>query len=158
MNYFPEQVFVGLIEVPDEISLIIPFAGCGHTCKGCHSPEYQSKYNGVRLNAPTFFSLLEKYKDKVSCICFFGGEHEESLSWYIQKAKAAGFKTALYSGYEYGSIPEVVIESLDYLKTGCYDESLGGLLNVTTNQRLYQMNPFKDITDKFWQGGLTSST
>ena len=152
MNYFPEQVFVGLQETPNEISLIIPIAGCGHACKGCHSPEYQHASNGVELTETLYLDLLCRYADKVSCICFFSGEFE--IEHYLTEAKFAGFKTALYSGYDkLWDMPWGVMNSLDFLKLGHYNEGLGGLADSTTNQRMYRVdsNGLENITSEFWR-------
>lgn len=151
MNYFPEETLISLVEVPGEISLIIPIAGCGHFCKGCHSPHYQNENNGEELTEDIFLELLKKYKNKVSCICFFGGEH--SVFSIAEIAKCFGFKIALYSGYEkLWNIPFHLLKLLDYLKLGEYNESLGGLESKKTNQRMYKfINEKIDITKEFWR-------
>jgi anaerobic ribonucleoside-triphosphate reductase activating protein len=157
IRYFPKEVFLGLQEVPDEISLIIPLAGCGHKCKNCHSPHYQNKKNGEVLSWSIYLNLLEQYNNKVSCICFFGGEHSKELASFIWNAKSFfNKKIALYSGYDtIDSIPNNsdFINFLDYIKIGHYNEELGGLESKTTNQKLYKKidNVFIDITTKFWR-------
>ena len=156
MKYFPEQVFVGLQEVPDEISLIIPLAGCGHHCRGCHSPEYQDETKGVDLTVSVLEHLLEDYRDKCSCVCIFGGEHgSNTLSLICDLALSMGYTTALYSGYnKLWDIPYTVLKKLDYLKLGEYVQELGGLAEKTTNQRMYRIDEFgipKDITKEFWK-------
>jgi len=152
MNYLPEQVFIGLQEVPGEISLIIPITGCGHSCKGCHSPELQDASNGVQLTNVVYLELLDKYKDKVSCICFFAGEFE--VEHLLLEAKRRVFKTALYSGYDkLWDIPWGIMDKLDYLKMGHYNEKLGGLANSITNQRMYRLTDegLEEITSEFWR-------
>jgi len=156
MNIIKSDVFIGLIEIPDEISLIIPFAGCGHSCKGCHSVEYQSKESGELININEFYNLISEYINKVSCICFFGGEYDPQIFWYLICAKELGFKVALYSGYELKELPDYILDNVDYIKTGEYVEELGGLDSKTTNQILYKINyntpqRFIDITTKFWR-------
>jgi anaerobic ribonucleoside-triphosphate reductase activating protein len=151
MNYIPEQVFVGLQEIPNEISLIIPIVGCGHKCTGCHSPEYQNASNGIQLTDEKYIELLGKYEDKVSCICFFGGEY--NIDWHLWQAKCWGFKTALYSGYTSIDIPICLMDRLDYIKTGSYVKELGGLDKKSTNQKMYMYTEsgFVDITSEFWR-------
>jgi len=156
MNFFPDQVFVGLQEVPDEISLIIPLAGCGHTCSGCHSSEYQDPTAGKELTVSILEHLLEDYRDKCSCVCVFGGEHGDyTLSLIYELAHNLGYKTALYSGYDkLWDIPHEILMKLDYLKLGEYVQELGGLAEKTTNQRMYRIDEFgvpKDITKEFWR-------
>lgn len=153
MNYFPSEVTIGLLEIPDEISLIIPLAGCGHECVDCHSPQYQSYSKGEELTYDKFWSLINKYTNKVSCVCFFGGEHNlESLKKLSEKLTYMGFKTALYSGYTFDTLPFCLQKTFDYLKLGQYSKKLGGLDSKTTNQRLYKLEDsgYIDITYKFW--------
>ena len=107
LNYFPDEVCIGLQEIPQEISLIVPLAGCGHNCLDCHSPHYQFATNGEELTIEKFKELLDKYKNKVSCVCFFGGEHEEKqLLNFISLSKTYNLKTALYSGFELFELEE----------------------------------------------------
>jgi len=151
MNYFPEQVFIGLQEVPNEISLIIPIAGCSRNCKGCHSPEYRDASNGVQLTNTLYLELLDKYRNKVSCICFFAGEFE--VEHLLLEARRRGFNTALYSGYDkLWDIPWGIMDKLDYLKLGYYNEDLGGLDKKSTNQKMYMVtgDGLEDITHEFW--------
>jgi anaerobic ribonucleoside-triphosphate reductase activating protein len=158
LNYFPDEVCIGLQEIPQEISLIIPLAGCGHNCLDCHSPHYQIATNGEELTIEKFKELLDKYKNKVSCICFFSGEHEErQLLNFILLSKTYNLKTALYSGFELFELEEnfksnILIE-LDYLKTGQYIRQVGGLDCKTTNQKLWEIkdNNYINITKQFWR-------
>ena len=50
-----------------------------------------------------------------------------------------GIKTCLYSGNDDETAFHYVYDLLDYLKTGHYDEELGGLDCLTTNQRFYRI-------------------
>ena len=61
LNYFPNEVCIGLQEIPQEISLIVPLAGCGHNCLDCHSPHYQIATNGEELTVEKFKELLDKF-------------------------------------------------------------------------------------------------
>ena len=38
-----------------------------------------------------------------------------------------------------------IIENLDFIKVGRYDEKLGGLNSNTTNQKMYDLNNNKEI-------------
>jgi len=155
MNYIPEQVILGLLEVPNEISLIIPITGCSLHCNGCHSPEMQNEKNGEELTEEKFISLLFNYKNKASCICFFSGEFK--ISHLITRAKNEGFKTALYSGFtNIKDIPFNILQNIDYLKLGEYNELKGGLQEKTTNQRIYKIDNgnYEDITQLFWRNKL----
>jgi len=155
MNYFPDEVGLGLVEIPGEISLIIPFAGCGFVCQGCHSPHYQNENNGMKLSLPAYNYLLDMYKDKATCVCFFG-HIRETGDWCLltSLAKERGYKTALYTGAT--DIPYIMWEQFDYVKTGRYIAALGGLDKPTTNQVLWKKeitwrgHDWQNITSSFW--------
>ena len=51
-----------------------------------------------------------------------------------------GLKTSLYSGNDDKEAFQSLYGLLDYLKTGHYDEKLGGLDCPTTNQRFYRFD------------------
>ena len=150
MNYAYAEI--GLIEVPGEISLCIGFTGCPNHCPGCHSQELWDKNYGEPFSKYTLRDLIEKYKDKVSCICFMGGDWSPKvLLGYIKMARAAGFATAVYVGSTTFYVP--ILEYLDYIKTGAYVEDLGGLSSRTTNQKMWKKvgTNWEDITAEFWR-------
>lgn len=159
MNYFPDQVFLALQEVPGEISLIIPLAGCSHSCKGCHSPHFQDKNGGEILVTTIFDDILCKYESKVSCVCFFGGEWQpESLRCLSHIARMHGFKVALYSGFDFEELPEDLTGEFTYIKTGMYREELGGLDSRTTNQRMLRREAdgsWTCLNSEFWRQEIT---
>ena len=154
MNYFPDQVFIGLQEIVGEITLIIPLAYCQHHCVGCHSPEYQDTDGGEVLYSDRLYDIYDKYKSKASCICFFGGEYDKE--WLIGASEVAhfcGFKVALYSGFDFEELPEGLADCFDFVKCGSYREELGGLDKEGTNQRMLKKvdGEFVDITKEFWR-------
>ncbi len=126
-------------EVPDEISLCFSITGCKVGCNGCHSTELWNKNYGSALTNKTFIHWLNKYRNLISCIVFFGGEWQSNA--LIEKlliAKNFNLKTCLYSGEKYIDIK--ISQHLDFLKTGAWQAELGGLESVTTNQ------VFRDLT------------
>jgi len=151
MNIITNQIFIGLVEIPDEISLIIPVAGCGHSCIGCHSPEFKNKNNGIFFSMEDFKNLILKFNKKVSCICFFNG-YIQDIFYYVEEAKLEGFKTAFYTGNDY--LDPILYKYFDYIKYGHYDSNLGGLREKTTNQILLKKekdDSWINITNKFWR-------
>ena len=67
-----------------------------------------------------------------------GGEwHEDELEEMLRIAKQKGLKTALYTGLE--TVSESIKRQLNYLKTGPWIESLGGLTSAVTNQQLVNL-------------------
>lgn len=157
MNYFPNEVCIGLQEIPNEISLIVPLAGCANSlnpCIGCHSKEQQSMFSGENLSKQTFLKLLNKNINKISCVCFFNGEFRNETEDLIKLVKNVKLKVALYSGAnDFCFIKKGILNELDYIKIGEYKEELGGLDSQTTNQRLYEKinNEWIDITKQFWR-------
>lgn len=139
-------------EIPKEISLVFSITGCGGPCKGCHSPFLHNPDNGLYLSMDFFKELLDKYDKQITNVCFLGGEwYIEDLNTLLKEAKSRGVKTSLYTNLEYEDVPRKLKYNLTYLKTGKYIPGLGGLESVITNQRLYQLKPFKkDITNLFW--------
>ncbi len=130
-------------EVPDEVSLCINIASCPYHCKGCHSPELQTD-KGEELTYNVFFSLLNRYKDEITCVCFMGdGGDFEAVAKLANEVRVP-LKTCLYTGAELKNIPSEVLNVFDYIKAGPYIESLGGLDSPTTNQMM-----FKNITKAF---------
>ena len=139
-------------EIPDEISLSFSISNCPNSCPGCHSPHLRTDCGrDVFAILP---QLLRKYKDKISCVLFMGGddyEQEPQLLEALCYCRGKGFKTALYSGFNI--FPnDILSEQLDYVKVGSYEQDLGPLNYPTTNQRLYKKEngEWKDITYRFW--------
>lgn len=136
-------------EIPSEITLGISISGCQIRCVGCHSRElWEDK--GIILGMTEFQWLLNQHTG-ITCVCLFGGEHDiDSLIELFMYAHKR-VKTAWYCGLD--RIPDNkkgILQYLDYLKLGHYDQELGGLDSLTTNQKLYLVNDEKleDITFK----------
>lgn len=136
-------------EIPSEITLGISISGCQIRCVGCHSRElWEDK--GIILGMTEFQWLLNQHTG-ITCVCLFGGEHDiDSLIELFMYAHKR-VKTAWYCGLD--RIPDNkkgILQYLDYLKLGHYDQELGGLDSLTTNQKLYLVNNGKleDITFK----------
>lgn len=150
MFYNSKETGIGLIEVPDEISLCLIIQGCPLNCKGCHSQD--NKINKDKeLTFEELQNLIYTYKNKITCVCFLGGEWEtKNLIVFLKYIKSQNIKTCLYTGLDnfdnWG-----VISNLDFLKIGSYKEEFGGLSEKTTNQKFYKIEGSKkiDITKKF---------
>ena len=125
-------------EIPGEITLGISISGCRIRCPYCHSKELWSD-KGKYLNIKALKALMKQHQG-VTCICFFGGEHDIDSLMGLLKYLYGSVETAWYSGLD--KLPEGKSEILNYLnyyKEGHYDEHLGGLDCETTNQRLYHV-------------------
>lgn len=143
-------------EVPGEISLGISISGCQVHCRGCHSRElWEDK--GSPLTIAELQSLLSKHQG-ITCLCLLGGEHDiDALTELFQYAHKR-VRTAWYCGLD--MIPKDklgILQYLDFVKIGHYDQDLGALGSPLTNQKFYKVKPLPnsdccqltDITIKF---------
>lgn len=125
-------------EVPWELTLGISISGCQIHCKGCHSRElWEDK--GTPLTIEELQSLLDKHQG-ITCLCLLGGEHDiDSLTELFMYAHER-IKTAWYCGLDMIPKDKVgILEYLDFVKIGHYDQELGGLDSPTTNQKFYKL-------------------
>ena len=145
------DVEVVMREVPDEISLSFAVAGCPLKCKDCHWKVAEANAPKTEFSVGMLQTYLDKYKDTISNVLFFGGEWEhDTLMEMLKIVKLYNLKTTLYTGLEYDDVDKRLFAHLDYLKVGGYIAELGALDKTTTNQRLYNLNEDKDITYLFW--------
>lgn len=145
-------------EIPDEISLAINITNCPNNCKGCHS-EYLKQDIGEELTKIKLSELIEQNKG-ISCVLFMGGDKYRHILNYLAKfiKNEYDLKVGYYSGLN--NLDNLDISNFDYIKLGPYIETLGGLDNPKTNQRLFEINRINklfnkhcltDITYKFWK-------
>ena len=148
-------------EIPNEISLGVSISGCRIHCPHCHSKELWEDV-GEQLTVESLEALLRQHKG-VTCLLLMGGEHDlDTLTELLMYAHKR-IKTAWYSGLDI--LPKNkrgMLQFLDFVKFGHYDQELGGLQNPNTNQRLYHLIPKKskkkgqwiqseNITHLFWK-------
>ena len=144
-------------EIPSEISLGVSLSGCTIRCPQCHSKDlWEDK--GIPLTVEELYRLLNRHKG-ITCLLLLGGEHDiPALKTLFQEVhEGTVLRSAWYCGLD--AVPEEhedIVKYLDYLKTGHYDEKLGGLVSPTTNQILYAVQHNADgtynkenINDKF---------
>tara|TARA_R110000868_G_scaffold29732_4_gene110502 strand:- start:4113 stop:4562 length:450 start_codon:yes stop_codon:yes gene_type:complete len=136
MNYYDFQVV--LQEVPGEISLCFSICGCPIKCEGCHSPFLWKEENGSVLTTEVFTKVLQQYENLATCVLFMGGEwHENQLVDLLKLAKNKHYKTCLYTGDE--AVSNLILKELDWIKTGKWNSSLGGLDSERTNQKFIEI-------------------
>ncbi len=149
-------------EVPGEISLGISISGCLQRCVGCHSRElWEDK--GTPLTLDELQRLLDKHQG-ITALCLLGGEHDidalTELFIYAHKR----VKTAWYCGLDLVPKEKLgILQYLDWLKVGHYDQELGGLDSPSTNQRFYKVEHISngdyktiDITNVFLKQNKTN--
>lgn len=144
-------------EVPGEVSLAISISNCPFCCAGCHS-AYLQKDVGDLLTTEVLSALLDKYKSPhtgaytLSCVVFFGGDqHCHEFIELANFVKSINLRVCLYTGAELNTINPQILAVCDYIKVGPYIKSLGGLTSKSTNQRLYKLPTYVDLTNKFWE-------
>ena len=140
-------------EIPDEVTLAVNLTGCPVRCPGCHSPHLWEDA-GETLDEDRLGSIAAGYRGEIGCIALMGGDADpasvERLCAFIKDG--LGLRSAWWSGRQ--ALPKGVdLAHYDYIKTGPYVASLGGLKRRTTNQRLYRVvgGRLEDITFRFWK-------
>ena len=156
LTYYNHQIVFQ--EVPNETTLAFSVGGCPYRCAGCHSPHLREE--GERNLLGDIVSLLNHYTGMITCVCFFGGDHDiDGLMQALWTVRCfdGGIKTCLYSGRD--QLDEdlhQLLPLLDYIKIGSYKQELGGLNSPATNQRFYRVsqgNLSEDITSMFYSKG-----
>lgn len=133
MNYLSRQIVFR--EIPNEVSMSYLITGCTLRCHGCHSSDSWNAAGGKPLTLEILTVHLQKYKEWITCVLFMGGEwHEAELIQFCQFVRGQKIKTALYTGAE--KVSPQLLACLDYLKTGSYVRTLGGLDSKQSNQKL----------------------
>ena len=135
-------------EVPGEISLCFSISGCSLRCSGCHSPLLWKEGIGKELTDAVFSEIVNRYKGFASCVLFMGGEwHLKKLVKNLKLARVEGYKTCLYTGEE--EINSEILEQLDWIKTGRWEKSLGGLDSIITNQKFKEVKTNRILNHLF---------
>lgn len=149
-----QDIKIGLQEVPDEVSLVIPISNCPFRCAYCKTKKLR-KDEGETLSAETLDMLMDSLIGEYTCVCFMGGDiapnEVDELAEHIRNTRP-DIKIAWYSGADALTI-FTNTHNFDYIKLGSYKRKLGGLDRQTTNQRFYKVlsdGLLKDITIRFW--------
>lgn len=137
-----------LQEVPGEVSLCFSISGCPLKCKGCHSPFLWKEGNGYLLSKERFENVLKQYNELATCVLFMGGEwHEKELVKMLKTANNNKYNTCLYTGEE--QVSDAILNELTWVKTGKWEQSLGGLSSVITNQKFITVKTNKNLNYLF---------
>ncbi len=146
MNYYKADIV--LQEVPNEISLCFSICGCTLRCQGCHSPFLWKTENGKPLREADYKLYLSKYHGLISCVLFMGGEWEHvNLLNFLKIARKRNLKTCLYTGLD--DVSEALKSELTWLKTGAWNPELGGLNNISSNQKFIEVSTKKNLNHLF---------
>lgn len=148
------KTYIGLQEVPDEVSLVVEISNCPFNCKGCKNPELRTDV-GEYLDDNALNILLDSIDEDVTCICFKGGDIEpyevNRLAAHIRK-----YYSHLHIAWYSGDVgPGIFFEyhNFDYVKFGHYNKKLGDITSPTTNQRLYKVEGYNlhNITKRMFK-------
>lgn len=142
-------------EYPDEVTLAINLTMCPNRCPGCHSAALRGDI-GEELTPDRLSALIEA-NDGITCVGFQGGDNDPAslleLARYVRERYDGRIRTGWYSGRTWQPEPDILRQSLNYLKLGPYISARGPLSSPTTNQRFYKVNPadgtLDDLTGRF---------
>lgn len=138
---------VSFAEVPDEISLLVNVAGCDLNCPGCHWNEIQDK-KIFNFTIDDLMAEIDKNLPLITTVCFMGGEwHHRQLLSMLRATRERNLSTCLYTGKK--SVTCDLKDNLDFLKTGKWIASRGGLDAETTNQVFMDLNKNEKLNYKF---------
>ena len=118
------------------------FAGCIRDCKGCHNKELQPLNSGSAVMLSVINDGITENK-LATCVVLTGGEPilQYPAAYHIAlHAHRLGKEVWLYTSYELEDIPNGILDFVDVIKTGWYDEDLkttDGVL-ATSNQHYYR--------------------
>ena len=139
--------------VHDLQRLEIYLAGCrgvnGVHCKGCHNPQSWSFDNGNKIDVE---ALVEKARQPiVNNIWVLGGEPLDQpldeLIYLLDAIKGVNKPLWLFTRFNYQDVPLEVLNRLNYIKLGAYDENkktntniMYGVKLATSNQKIIKLN------------------
>ena len=148
---------VTMNEVPDHIAFYIEMGNCKRKCKGCHSPHLWNTVDNPMSIEELEFLAYDAINKGANAIVLMGGTTNDipypHLVRLIDKLSKIA-PVCLYSGsddYKQDMLIAITTK-LTWLKTGSYQEELGGLSSKTSNQKFYRKvyidypNDFKLLT------------
>jgi organic radical activating enzyme len=134
----------------DGISLDIFFYGClrpeGH-CSGCHNEELW-KFIQPNKSWEQLIKTINK-AEKAYVITLLGGDPIDSMGEYLTESLLVDIKlrtdkkTCIYTYRDISDVPRGILEQLDYVKTGFYDETRktpAGSFLASENQIMWKKN------------------
>lgn len=114
--------FDGSVADGPGIRSLIFFQGCKAHCPGCHNPETWEIDKGIIYSVDELVDEIIT-KSMTKRITISGGEpllQKDSLIDLLHKLKVCNFDIALYTGFDLKDIPQEILVSIDYVKTGLF--------------------------------------
>lgn len=133
----------------DGLAVSVFFQGCGHGCKGCHNRELWDSKGGTEWLADVLVEFLAKKTKKgtfnYDYVVLSGGDplfqRHYHLRRLVEGLVSKGIKVWMYTGYEYGEVPQWCKDLCYCIKTGKYDPEnyppLEGSKLASSNQKYY---------------------
>ena len=108
------------------IRTVLFMQGCDIRCKGCQNKSTWDINKGKEIDIDDLVNELNKkvFNKKIT---ISGGEplmQIEALIELVNKLNYLGFDIALYTGHQKEDVPSILVEKVNYLKTGNYIEEL----------------------------------
>ena len=115
--------FGSLVNGPGVRSLLF-LQGCDARCKGCHNPSTWDSDAGTVYDTDDLANILEE-NVKNRKITITGGEPLLQVDALLDLVKKlTGFNICIYTGRELESVPQELIDKINYIKVGKYVECL----------------------------------
>ena len=136
----------------DTSTLDIYVSGCTRCCAGCHNPELQDFNIGTQYLEYMPRLSYQLSKPFVDNIAIMGGEPLEqgrvNLEDFIRHLRSYDkyYKRniGIFTGFDFKDVPQWVLQYIDFIKCGAYDENLlsdnyisHGVKLASTNQKVY---------------------
>jgi len=114
--------FKGSIVDGPGVRTVLFTQGCERRCKGCHNPTTWDKNKGEWIEIKEIIKQLrEKCKNRKLTIS--GGEPLLQVKGILTLINnLPDFNIALYTGYNLEEVPKEILNHLDYIKVGSYEE------------------------------------
>ncbi len=130
------------IDYPGETAIAIYLAGCSIRCPDCQNKDLWEAEKGTLM---TLEDVLQKIQQHplAEAVVFLGGEPTDQLTFLkelcAQVTATSSKKIALYTGREFETLPQELLENLQLIVCGPYRSELH--VNgwpASTNQRVFK--------------------
>ena len=126
------------------ISLSIYCAGCQRGCPGCQNPALQDFKNGVFMDTDQVVAIVTERRSLIESVVFLGGDwmhYPKELKGVSSQLKTlySNLILILYTGESIEYISESILENLDIIIDGPYDENkiTKYAIPASSNQRVF---------------------
>lgn len=134
----------------DKNSFEIYISGCKHQCsQKCHNKELWDFNIGTKYDEKYLTSITKKilkFNNIIDKITIFGGEPLDQnipeLNKLLTDLKIFNKEIWLFTSYELNNVPYDILHLCDYIKTGCFVESIQcekldyGYILSSSNQKI----------------------